>query len=241
MISSKRYVRDTFGATRPLIKGCKWAAFWGLVPFVLLYCVSQLLVTHIHHLPKADKAHWLLIYGFAWPYIEVLITAPIIGGWYMMGMKRLSGDTNIAKNEAYRYLRYAFTFIAISAITYFIAHLLNYLSIWAVYLHHRQVFAALSLAGLLYGILINFLFWPSMMIAADLHCPFWRAMTLSARITCRYFWPGVRLFVCWALINVVGLLLVGIGLFWTIPWSFLVAATFYSDIKADLLELTHTQ
>ena len=154
-----------------------------------------------------------------------------------MGIKRLSGDTNIAKNEAYRYLRHAPTFIIIGIISHFLAHIIYYFGMISLVFHHLYVFSALTVASVFYSIVINLLFWPSMMIAVDLKQPFWRAMILSVRIICRYFWPGAKIFVCWVLINLAGLLLAGIGLFWTIPWSFLAAAKFYADIKADLAAL----
>ena len=239
MISSKRYVRDTFGVAWPLVKGCKWAAFWGLVPFVVLYCISQLLLNHSHHLPKAEHVHFLFVYGLVWPYVQILFTAPVLGGWYMMGIKRLAGMP-IAKNEAYRYLNYALTLIVIAAISYFLSHIINYIATFFLRLHDPHVFSILTLVGIIYSIVMSFLLWLSMIIAIDLKKPFWHAMLLSIRIITRHFWPGLRLFICEGFVMGIGFLLLGIGLFWAIPWCFIATAKFYSDIQADLLELTNT-
>ena len=107
-----------------------------------------------------------------------------------------------------------------------------------------QTFVQLMLAGLVSGILesIGLLlcilpgiylivaWWLAFPLVIDKRLPFWDAMEVSRKVVSRHWWSFFGFFLLWCLINLGGLLVCGLGVFITFPWTSIALVYAYEDI-----------
>jgi uncharacterized membrane protein len=103
-----------------------------------------------------------------------------------------------------------------------------------------QLFLGNLVSGLLISVGLAFCLIPGIYLAVawqlttpiiqDKRLGFWEAMETSRKVVNRHWWGLFAFLILTALINLGGALLCGIGLFVTMPWTFIAVAMVYDDL-----------
>jgi len=67
-------------------------------------------------------------------------------------------------------------------------------------------------------------------LVIDKQIQFWDAMEVSRKVVSKHWWNFFGFFLLWCLINLGGLLLCGLGVFITFPWTSIAVVYAYEDI-----------
>ncbi len=217
------------------VKGSKrsfFLTFFALVVSELLIYVIVALFEHGSRSWQGDLLKFVLL---------AFITAPLLAGLCMLGVNRFR-NPSLHISDGFRYYRMLPRMIAafsMGSIALWIAAMIvaAVLIIFAVALHmhidiniqapsHKTylIFAAVTL--LFYAVYKTFLLFNYILVAEKKVNPFlawWKSCTMAWPHFGKIFLALIYLFV----LNLFGICLLGLGLIWTIPFTYLVVGRIY--------------
>ena len=221
-----------------LVAGSKRAFLATLFAFVLFEVLLLTIKTELDRFILHPAVTNIIIF-----VLTVFLVSPLVAGLLMMGVKRAGGQALSWKNGFAYYNqigRIFLTYILVTVLTYlacFLFALVFFGSITAVfYLIHpalmvRYVVLAVLLVLMLLVILsVTTLFSFSLILTAERKSSPIKAPFHSAKM----IWPHLRkmlfLFLSLLGINIIGILLLGIGLIWTLPLLYISIGKVYLQL-----------
>ena len=152
---------------------------------------------------------------------SVLLAPPLYVGFYLVANKLSRGET-VTYPDFFTGFRFWISSALISLLT--------------------QVLIAIGLIALVIPgiyLAVSYLFAIQMGVFGGLDP--WSAMEWSRRLISRNWWAFFGLFLSLALVNLLGLLLVGLGLLVTIPFTFLVLYVVFEDLTFEVFSEEDTE
>jgi len=144
-------------------------------------------------------------------YVGILLTGPLLGGlnWYYLKLIR---GQKAELNDAFAGFTLAFVPLMLAGL----------------------VSAVLESIGLMLcilpGIYLIVAWIMTFPLVIDKQIQFWDAMEVSRKVVSKHWWNFFGFFLLWCLINLGGLLLCGLGVFITFPWTSIAVVYAYEDI-----------
>ncbi len=228
MLIHKRFVRHTLKDSWKLIKGSKWAFFICLLFLGIIGYVGGASVdNYADHLSKIQNLHLRYLY---WPFISSIISTPFLVGAFMLGIRRARQQT-VLYYDGLRYFPFLVKAGLMSFVTYIMANLINLIFYYLAYLHTAPALLhTIQVIAVVYMIVMDILLLFTLPLLVDKKRPFWQCIWLSIITVWPHFWPCLRLMVCVFLIMIIGTLLLGIGVIWAFPWSFIAIGQAYEQL-----------
>jgi hypothetical protein len=144
-------------------------------------------------------------------YVGIILTGPLVGGLYMYYLKSIRGE-RATMEDAFSGFTLAFVQLMLASI---VSGLLTCLGVLAFVLPGIYLAVAWSLT---YPIVI------------DKRIGFWEAMEVSRKVVSRHWWTMLLLWIVIGLVNIVGALCCGVGMFVAAPLGMLALMYAYEDI-----------
>ena len=167
---------------------------------------------------------WDLLMNDFWPIIGVsalimilagtaggLLNGPLLGGLFCYYLKKIRRE-HVTMNDA-------FAGFSSSFLPLFLGGLVSGLLIWLGFL-----------ACFIPGIYLVVAWQVTLPVIMDKRIDFWPAMEVSRQVMSAHWWSVALFLIVCALINFVGVLLCGIGVFVTWPLTMLALAFLYDDL-----------
>ncbi len=235
-------IRNTIKQAWHLVKGSKRAYFCTFLVLSILQGFLLCVQEEFHHL--APHANWP---APAATLLMWFVTAPLTAGFLMMGLQRARKQA-IKWNAGLGYFKAIFPLFA--------AYLITMLITWVVMMgtaflalklfplvahipflltHFWSRIAILALAVIVICVItagVNLLFSFNAILILDQKIPFHKAIVQSVKISSRAFRSFYGLIILLGLINLLGAALVGIGLLWTLPLSYISLGLVYESLTA---------
>ncbi len=232
-------IKSTIKSAWALVAGSKRAFFSTFFAFILLQVLLLTIKTEFDRFVPYPTVSNLLIF-----VLTVFLVSPLVTGFMIMGLKRAKDQTILWKNGFAYYNQIGRLFL-----TYISAAFLAYaaLLIFAVvffgsmaalfYLIHpvlivRYVLLAIIVVLMLILVLsLTTLFSFSLILTAERKSSPLKAPFHSAKMIWPHLKKMVLLFVSLLCINIIGALLLGVGLIWTLPLLYISIGKVYLQLS----------
>jgi hypothetical protein len=144
-------------------------------------------------------------------YVGILITGPLAGGWMWYFLKKIRGQ-RAEIGDAFAGFTLAFVQLMLAGLV-------------------TSVLAGIGLLlCLLPGIYLLVAWYFTFLLVVDKGLGFWEAMEVSRKVVSQRWWSFFGFALLCFLINLGGLLLLGVGALVTIPWTGLAWTHLYEDV-----------
>lgn len=232
MLNHNRFVRSTLKDSWKLVKGSKWAFFICLLFLGIIgYIGGFYAYNYSQHLDKLQDLHLRNIY---WPFISSIISAPFLVGAFMLGIRRVRQQT-VLYYDGLRYFPFLVKAGLMSFVTYIMANLVNLIFYYLAYIHTpTTLLHVVQVIAVIYMIFMDILLLFTLPLLVDKKLPFWQCIWRSIATVWPHFWPCLRLMICIFAIMIIGTLLLGIGILWAFPWSFIAIGQTYEQLFAEI-------
>ena len=141
---------------------------------------------------------------------SIVISGPLSAGYYIVAFKKMKGQQ----------VEFGDFFLGFN---YFLQ---LFLATLVVGIFVLLGFVALILPGIYLAVAYSLVVG----VIIDRKMDFWEAMETSRKVITRKWFSFFLLFILIALLNLAGLLALGIGLIFTIPWSTVIVAAAFEDV-----------
>jgi hypothetical protein len=229
-----------FTEARQLIDGSKLPFFVTLLALL----VVELFLYGLSFLLKISTP-WAWVHTVAHVLLPGLVVAPLLAGLFMIGLKRIRSEslTWASGFQYFKKLPHIFVAFAMSALMLWLFFLaIGLLCLFFVTILHAELHFTLHLRWVIFfsavGVLLLFSFYKSFLLFNFLLVldqqvnPFlawWRSCVMVAPHFGKIFVAVIFM----VLANLIGLCLLGVGLIWTIPWTYLVIGKLYLWCAAE--------
>jgi hypothetical protein len=144
-------------------------------------------------------------------YVGILLTGPLLGGlnWYYLKLIR---GQKADLNDAFAGFTLAFVPLMLAGLVTSILESIGFF------------------LCILPGIYLIVAWVMTFTLVLDKRLQFWDAMEVSRKVVSKHWWSFFGFFLLWCLINLGGLLLCGVGVFITCPWTSIAVVYAYEDI-----------
>lgn len=216
------------------VKGTKFPSFVTLITLIItqvaLYFISAFIIVYLGDSWIDNVVHLVL---------SAIFIVPLLTGFLMMGVKRFR-EPSLRWSEGLHYyhlipsLAVAFfvgvvilwlMFMIVSAIAILLMMLLH-----VEFNFHYHLTAAIFISGmvisLIYGLYKSFFLFNFLLVADQKVNPL-LAWWHSAKMLAPHWGKVFLTLIYMLLFNLLGICLLGIGLIWTIPWTYLVIGKMY--------------
>lgn len=204
----------------------------------LIIAVVQLFFLTTENLAEAYSHHGAA-FNFLFIVLTALVCSPIIAGFYMFGVKRARGEViHFKQGLAYfkKIPNLFFGQLLISFTLWVVMFVVTFTSFEFLTLadfHHGFfvfVLALLVLIGLLIFLSLVALLSFTFILIAHQNLSFWKAYKTSVKKA----FPNLKVLlaaeIVFILVHIVALIPLGIGLLWSIPFSYIATGIFYREI-----------
>ena len=201
-------IGDVMNEAWSLTNGFK-ATFWGgaIFAYVIIFGVFFVVSSLSAAIMGSDAG---FIVGIAVNIASMAVTAPLLMGVVMLGVKRAAGSA-VSAGRVVGYLDKTLPAAGASVLT----TLLTYVG--AIFLILPGIYL-----GLAYGL--------TMPLIADRNLPVWEAMETSRKALTHKWFRIFGLYLVVGLATIASAIPLGIGLIWTVPWSIAVVGVLYRRI-----------
>jgi uncharacterized membrane protein len=200
-----------FDEGRALSNGVKWpiqiAAFWLFLVSFSAYLALNLLPSFL--IEANSNSMLIVLLAIAAQFTNIAITTPITTGFMLMGVNRAAGG-GIDSGFLWSYFpQTGKLFLGYLLMALLMALGFMLLIIPGIYLSVAYVFA--------------------MPLIADKKMGVWQALETSRKTVSKHWFSYAGLILMLSLVNLLGVISLGIGLIWTIPWSINSLGVAYRD------------
>jgi len=226
------HLKSVFAECWQKVRGSKLAFFLPFFTLIVLQLLLMLLTRELASLPS-----WLnFIISLILP---IILTTPLLAGLGMVGVKHLRQEP-LSWSSGFQYYRIVPQL--------FIAYLISVILVWLILMiigfagillmrllhvdfHFQLHFGpVLSVAIIILALILmcaKTLLLFNLLLVADQGGSPLTAWWSSIKMVWPHFGKVLLAVILFSLINLAGLILVGVGLIWTIPFAFLVIAKLY--------------
>jgi uncharacterized membrane protein len=212
-MSSKEESNSPFSAMaafeegRALSNGVKWpiqiAAFWLFLVSFSAYLALNLLPSFL--IEAKPNSMLMVLLAIAAQFANIAIITPITTGFMLMGVNRAAGSG------------------------------IDSGFLWSYFPQTGKLFLGYLLMGLGFmlliipGIYLSVAYVFAMPLIADKKMGVWQALETSRKTISKHWFSYAGLILMLSLVNLLGVISLGIGLIWTIPWSINSLGVAYRD------------
>ncbi|MDF2691539.1 MAG: putative rane protein [Gammaproteobacteria bacterium] len=206
-----------------LVRGAKLSVLATLVPMLLVALTAFLVLTRLQ-LNTASNSYIALLYSLISPLIDAILLSGFLAGLAMIGLKRARHEA-VRLSEGLQYFKKLPKLAGIAYLETLFIFLMNNIFIFATAMllvrlpiHNSHIMAMITLVVAL------------SIVALDKQYSVLLAIGRSVKIISRHYWKVLAVIVILAFANLIGACLAGIGLFWTIPFSYNSIGVLYREL-----------
>ncbi|MDF2529146.1 MAG: hypothetical protein K0Q57_26 [Gammaproteobacteria bacterium] len=220
-----------------LVHGTKLSALATLLPMMFVALIAFFIMSKIQIIFSGYGPHASLLYSLLSALVDAIMFSGFIAGFAMIGVKR-------ARHEAVNFsegLQYFVKLPKLASIAYleilgfFVVNNIFILAVTFIMLKLPAFnVTKAALITLLLALAIAFMLktWVafSFQLALDKQLSVIAAIGRSIKMASHHYWKLLAIVVILTVINILGACLMGIGLFWTLPFSYNTLGVVYRDL-----------
>lgn len=220
-----------------LVRGTKLAVLSTILPMFLVMLVAFIALTQIIVLHPANGPYASLFYTLLSPLFDAILLSGFVGGLVMIGVKRARHQA-VSCSEGLKYFNKLPKLATIAYIETLIILLLNNIVLFVMAFvllkalpHNQAISSAITLVLiLLIGLGVKTCFVFSFQFALDKQLSVLTSIGRSIKTVGHHYWKILAIVIVVMFVNLLGACLAGVGLFWTLPFSYNTLGIVYREL-----------